>query len=285
MIRHLLLIAVALAAAGLAPAPAGPPVAHAQTNDLSSFHAVDVSPTELRVGVVYSYDGARGPDDIAVTASAIQANGVAVPGLVNDIGRAIVRVGRGRALTVLRMESPGRPRRSMQVEVCLNHRFSGDILCRTFPHVRHWGATAPPTRPEPPPPASPMTPEPPPSTPPTHEPPGRPPTPPPSTNQGTCTVSGRVTGQLVWTTTDTRDGRKVAIRSTLREMVLISAGRQKLTTPINNGAYVFSGVPAGRIYIVDAGRFRSNPSSRRIDCRPHMTFRNADFEITGGPRS
>ena len=95
---------------------------------------------------------------------------------------------------------------------------------------------------------------------------------------------GDVSGPLRWSSSGNRGGRQVTVHSNLREMVMTAREGARFTAPITNGRYVFSGIPAGRIYFVDAGRFRSSPPSRRIDCRANVTVRNADFRIVGGPR-
>jgi hypothetical protein len=253
MIRPLLLIATLTGPALFAASSArGEPQG---LNSLSSFSAVDVSPVELQVSVGYSYDGARGSDDIFMTASAIQANGASVPGLVNDLTRAVVSVGTRRAITVLRRESAGQPIVSRRIEVCLNHRFSGDIVCRTFSHVRSWGTPGTPPQP-----------------------------PPPPEDPGTCTGSGEISGPLRWTVNGNRGGHKVSITSELREMVMSLPDGTELTTRLEQRRYVFSNVRAGRTYRIEPGRFRSDPPFRSVDCRRNVRFHNVDFRITGGPR-
>jgi hypothetical protein len=268
MIRPLLFTVVTLAGPALFGGPFGAPP-QTDPNSIGSVGARDVSPTELHIFVVYSYDGARGADHVSVTASALQGNGAAVPGLVNDITRAIARIGTGKALTVLRRESAGRPVTSTQIEVCLNHRVSGDILCKTIPHTHAWGDTTPPPPPTPPTPPSP----------PVH------PTPPQPTPSGTCTVTGDVSGPLRWVVSGNRGGHPVSITSELREMVMSSASGGRFTAQLRDRRYQFSGVPAGHTYRLGPGRFRSDPSIRTIDCRRNFTIRNADFRITGGPHS
>ena len=251
MLGRFILALGAVAISGLGP---GQTAAQTGINSLSEFAATDVSSTELHVGITSTYNGVKGTDHVFVTAAAIQPNGVAVPRLVNDITRAIVSVGSGRALTVLRMEPPPTPARSTQVEVCLQHRFNGDILCRTFRHSRAWGIESrPPAPPEPP------------------------------NGNGTCTVMGQVAGPLRVTVRDHRDGRNVARTSVMTEMLMVSRDGTQLRAPLKGRDYVFSNVPAGKLYVVSAGRFRSNPETRRIDCRRNFTFRNVDFTITGGP--
>ncbi len=272
MIRLLLLTALSGAAlVGIQPPPGeGQP----EPNSIRYFRAFGVSPTEVRIQVIYHYDGSQGTDHVSVSTSAIQSDGTPVPGLVSDVTNASVVVGAGKAITVLRMESPPEgPVTSTQMRVCLSHRVAGPFLCETFPYRRLWNATALP----PPPPPTPPIPVPPPSD----EPKPTPPQPPAPV--GTCAVTGQISGPLVWRVNDHREGRNVTRTYTLREMTMTAPGGVRLTAAVSGGSYVFANVPAGHTYWIEPGRFRSEPSSRRIDCRRNIVIRNANFTITGGP--
>ena len=95
---------------------------------------------------------------------------------------------------------------------------------------------------------------------------------------------GKVTGDLSWSRESQKGGHKVVHKSELKEMLLTAADGARLTAPLNGGHFVFTGVPAGRTYLLSpAGRFRSEPRSRRIDCRRNVTFQREDFTIVGGP--
>lgn len=66
-------------------------------------------------------------------------------------------------------------------------------------------------------------------------------------------------------------------------MLMASRDGRRFTARLSGRQYVFSNVPAGQSYRITPGRFQAEPSSRSVDCRPNLTFRNVDFRITGGP--
>jgi uncharacterized protein YjbI with pentapeptide repeats len=123
---------------------------------ISNFQAVDVSGNEMRVTVEYDYGGERGTSDVYITASALQADGSAVPGLVDDVTFAEANVGRGSATNTLTMKQASGRFTSTHVNACITHRFSGSIICRTFQSTKSWMGeaelsslgTAPPGSPE-----------------------------------------------------------------------------------------------------------------------------------------
>jgi hypothetical protein len=125
------------------PRPAKTPVHPARTR-IRYIRAVNVSETTMRVMVGYDYRGRQGTSDVYMNASALQADGTTVPGLVDDVTEAEVRRGRGRTANTLELTYASGTFMSTRVEVCITHRFRGDVVCRTVPHRKVWTAEAEP---------------------------------------------------------------------------------------------------------------------------------------------
>lgn len=98
-----------------------------------------------------------------------------------------------------------------------------------------------------------------------------------------CSISGRVLGQLTWSGS-TRESGRFSVTAT--NMTLWAPGKsQSVTVPIQGGTYLFTDVPAGRTYTINptdrsGSVFRSTPES--VLCRPNERH-NLDITITGGP--
>jgi len=111
-------------------------------NDIRTFMPFDVSDTELRVTVDYTYDGSRGVGTryIYMAAIALQSDGNQVPGTHFEGlgGPGEVRVGDGRTTMLITKRSRG-TFTSTAVNVCLIAREPpGELLCKRFPHMKVW---------------------------------------------------------------------------------------------------------------------------------------------------
>jgi hypothetical protein len=100
---------------------------------------------------------------------------------------------------------------------------------------------------------------------------------------GTCSITGRISGNLQW---NTRDDRGQPISFTLEHIYLKAPG---VTRPerakVQGRTYIFENLTAGQTYTISPGGFRSQPRERVVSCRSNTTHRGVDFEITGAPPS
>ena len=103
---------------------------------------------------------------------------------------------------------------------------------------------------------------------------------------GTCSISGRVIGQLEW---NVKDDRGQPVSFTLTHIAASRAGGTRERAALRERAYEFV-VPAGHTYTVApwsfgpfGGRFRSQPIERTIVCQPNGRHTGANFRITGPP--
>lgn len=111
------------------------------------------------------------------------------------------------------------------------------------------------------------------------------PAPPPQAppDPATCSIAGRLSGELRW---DTKDDRGQPISFVLENMYLWAPGADRpIGAAVRGGRYVFKDVPAGKTYRILPGGFRSVPKERSVSCRVGTSHSAVDFQITGPPPS
>lgn len=103
------------------------------------------------------------------------------------------------------------------------------------------------------------------------------------TPAATCSITGRLSGELQW---DTKDDRGQPVSFTLTHMYMRTPGAaQPVHARVQGREYTFASVPAGQTYTIVPGNFLSQPRERAVSCRPNTTHRGVDFTITGPPSS
>ncbi len=214
---------------------------------------VDVSPSELRVTVDYTYTGNFGTSEVYLIAVAEESIGRGFPGgyLVEET--LPVGLDDNTATLTIRKLPRAKDFTSVSIQVCMS-RPGQAIVCKDVPHTKKWTtATAPPDTG-----AS------------------------PEASSGTCSISGRLLGQLRWNTMDDRGNHYLAeLRDMYREPY--EAINRRKTKVQQGGTYEFTNVTAGKTYTISPGFFRSQPRNRTVSCQPNGTHTGIDFTITGPP--
>jgi hypothetical protein len=102
----------------------------------------------------------------------------------------------------------------------------------------------------------------------------------------TCTISGRILGQLKH---DTKDDRGQPISFTLTRMAMTTPGDAKPVLVTLGGKdgrdYAFTKLQAGRTYKIFPSGFRSEPPEISVDCLRGEPHTGKNFRITGPPPS
>lgn len=272
---HLVISSIALLCTGMAAQQIA--VGQTPQTSIRNFRAVDLSSAVLQVTVDYTYTGGAPQGEVSIHATPEEAGGVFDPRTV-DFDELPVQSGTHTvSLTITRREG-ARDFTSVAVRVCMSTPGRA-LLCQDFPHQKTWKAVAPPPPPEPPPPQpvppAPVAPEPAPAA----------PEPPPPPGRQTCTISGRVKGSRQGIVSPDISGESPA-RVTLTHMILSVPGSGKALrarifgSPLS-GSYNFREVPAGFVYRLVPGEFRSEPPFLTIECKANHRNVRKDFTILG----
>ncbi len=101
----------------------------------------------------------------------------------------------------------------------------------------------------------------------------------PDASNGTCSISGRVSGKLQWNATGDR-GQSYSFK--LEEIVIIEPGTNRpMFSQVRERKYKFANVPSGKTYRISPGQFRSEPREILVRCEPNKHHRRKNFKITG----
>jgi len=220
-------------------------------NRIGSFRAVDVSSEKLSVSVDYTYVGDSGQTDVSINATPEESGGVFDPRLV-DFEELPLEPGTHSATMTITKRTEAVNFTTVSIRVCMSARQRA-ILCEDFAHVKTWTTAVAPTSPEP--------------------------APPPKT--GTCSISGEVSGRLIWRITDDR-GEPVTF--TLRDVLIMAPGwSHPQRARLHNRRYTFNNLSADVSYRIFPSNFRADPRERRVACVTNIRHRGRDFRITGPP--
>lgn len=221
-------------------------------NRIHNFRAASVSRAEVRVTVDYVYSGTSGSTDVFIHATPEDSAGTFDPRTV-DFDEQPLLSGSHTATLTIRKHPGSSDFTSTNIRVCMS-TLQKAILCEDFPHTHVWSVaeTEPPQVAPPPAPAA-----------------------------GTCTIWGRLSGDLSYPVTDDRGNRYT---ETLRDIYLRVPGVTKaVRVRIRNNAYTFANVPAGVSYTIVPEAFRAAPRQHIVSCRPGKRH-PANFRIIGPPR-